>query len=240
MKMYGDLVGWYRLMTPPEEYEQEAAIYADGLRRARREVRDVLELGCGAGHNARWMKAAFRLTLVDLSERMLALSEELNPECRHVVGDMRSVVLGETFDAVFVHDAVAYMTSQEDLRAVMATARKHLRPGGVVLFVPDDVRDEFEEWTDVWENSDGERHLRFEEHNRDPDPADELAESLYRWTMTEGGETTVVEETHTFGMFDHATWLALLAAEGFLAERVEVEGELAEEIGAIFLGVLPE
>ncbi len=238
MKMYGDLVGWYRLMTPPEDYEKEAAIYIDCLRRARRPVREVLELGCGAGHNARWMKTAFQLTLVDINERMLALSRELNPECRHVVGDMRSLALEETFDAVFVHDAVAYMTSQEDLRAVMATARRHLRPGGAALFVPDDVRDEFEEWTDVWEKADGGRHLRFEEHNQDPNPADEQAESLYRWTMTEDGETRVVEETHTFGMFDSSTWLELLAAEGFMGERVQVEGELAEEVGALFLGVV--
>ena len=29
---------------------------------------------------------------------------------------MRSVRLGRTFDAVFVHDAIAYMTTEDDLR----------------------------------------------------------------------------------------------------------------------------
>ena len=57
---------------------------------------------------------------------------------------MRSVRLGRTFDAVFVHDAIAYMTTEDDLRAVFATAFEHTRPGGVALFVPDAVTETFE------------------------------------------------------------------------------------------------
>lgn len=41
---------------------------------------------------------------------------------------MRTVRLGRTFDAVFVHDAVDYMTSEDDLRHVIETAFVHCRP----------------------------------------------------------------------------------------------------------------
>ena len=44
------------------------------------------------------------LTLVDRAPAMLALSRRLNPGCRHVLGDMLSLRLGETFDAVLVLD----------------------------------------------------------------------------------------------------------------------------------------
>ena len=47
---------------------------------------------------------------------MLALSRALNPECEHLAGDMRTLRLGRVFDAVFVHDAVCYMTTRADLR----------------------------------------------------------------------------------------------------------------------------
>jgi hypothetical protein len=41
---------------------------------------------------------------------------------------------------VFVHDAVAYMTTERELRAAIETAFVHCRPGGAALFAPDHVR----------------------------------------------------------------------------------------------------
>ncbi len=46
---------------------------------------------------------------------MREVTRALNPECKHLPGDKRTVRLGGTFDAVFVHDAVMYMTTEEDL-----------------------------------------------------------------------------------------------------------------------------
>ena len=60
------------------------------LRTASIPVHEVLELGSGGGHNAGHLKAHFPLTLVDLSDEMLAVSRRLNPECDHLPGDMRS------------------------------------------------------------------------------------------------------------------------------------------------------
>ena len=48
---------------------------------------------------------------------MLALSATLNPECEHLEGDMRTLRLGRTFDVVFIHDAISYLTTEDDLRA---------------------------------------------------------------------------------------------------------------------------
>ena len=80
----------------------------------------LLELGSGGGNNASHLKKHFQMTLVDLSPGMLEVSRKLNPECEHLQGDMRSVRLGRSFDAVFMHDAIAYMTSAEDLRKRLA------------------------------------------------------------------------------------------------------------------------
>src|SRR5690242_17703724 len=105
--------------------------------------RMVLELGSGGGNNASFMKGAYEMTLVDISPGMLAVSRAINPECQHIEGDMRMLRLGRTFDAVFVHDAICYMTSAKDLKAAMRTAYEHCRPGGLALFVPDHVRETF-------------------------------------------------------------------------------------------------
>jgi hypothetical protein len=140
MKLYDELAEWWPVFSDPEEYRREAVHIGKVLRRSTRPApHTVLELGSGGGNSAYHLKARFAMTLVDLSPRMLAVSRKLNPECEHIKGDIRRLRLGRTFDAVFVHDAIAHMTTERDLRAVMQTAYEHCRPGGVALFVPDFV-----------------------------------------------------------------------------------------------------
>ena len=142
--MYDELAPWWPLLSAPADYGEEAAFYRGAiLGAAELEVRSVLELGSGGGNNASHLKRHFDLTLVEPSAGMLAVSRALNPHCEHVQGDMRTVRLGRRFDAVFVHDAVCYMTSEEDLLRAMETAFVHTRPGGSVVFAPDHVRETF-------------------------------------------------------------------------------------------------
>ena len=168
------------------------------------------------------------MTLVDLSEEMLAESRLLNPDCEHHQGDMRTVRLGRTFDAVYLHDAVDYMVTEADLRAAIATAYEHCRPGGIAVFVPDRTTETFEEDTDHGGNdgSDG-RGVRFLEWTWDPDPDD-------TWTLTEyafllrapEGSVRIVHETHRLGLFSRNEWLRLITEAGFTADAVaEVTSE---------------
>jgi SAM-dependent methyltransferase len=143
--MYGELASWWPLLSAPADYVEEASRYSALLHEhATGAVESVLELGSGGGNNAFHMKRAFgRLALVDRSPDMLEVSQGLNPDCEHHLGDMRSVRLDRLFDAVFVHDAICYMTTLEDLARVVETAAAHLRPGGVALLAPDYVRETF-------------------------------------------------------------------------------------------------
>ena len=127
MRIYGDLAPWFHLLTAPEDYAAEAERYRASILEAVPDARTLLELGSGGGNNASHLRAHFTCTLSDLSPQMLTLSRELNPECEHVLGDMRTLRLGRTFDAVFVHDAVMYLTTEDDLRACMVTAFAHTR-----------------------------------------------------------------------------------------------------------------
>ncbi len=148
-RLYGDLAGWWQAISPPSEYAEEGALYVEMiLSAANRPVREVLELGSGGGNNASHMKRHFAMTLVEPSEGMRRLSLALNPECEHLPGDMRTVRLGREFDAVFVHDAVMYMTTEDDLRAALATVAEHLAPAGVALVAPDATAEMFSEATE--------------------------------------------------------------------------------------------
>ncbi len=106
-RLYADLAWRMPLVTPPEHYTEEAALTRELLVAAcEGPARTRLELGSGGGNNASHLKHHFTLTLVDLSPDMLGVSRGLNPECEHVVGDMRSLRLGLAFDCVLIHDAI--------------------------------------------------------------------------------------------------------------------------------------
>lgn len=131
-RLYNELAGWFHPLTRPDDYVAEAASYRDTLLRvARSRPRTLLELGSGGGNNAFQLKRDFECTLSDLSPAMLEVSRSINPECAHLAGDIRALRLGRQFDAVFVHDAVMYLTAEEDLRRAMETAFLHCRPAGV-------------------------------------------------------------------------------------------------------------
>lgn len=213
--IYGELTPWYWLLDPPADHEDEGSYYREVLERARPEARTLLELGAGAGNNALFMKQRFQSTLSDLSEEMLALSRQQNPECEHVLGDMRSLRLGRTFDVVFVHDAIAYMQSPQDLLAAMQTAFEHVAPGGVAMFVPDCVRDSFVESTELHEHDAGGRSLRCMSWTWDADPTDSLYNVEYTFLLREGGEVRAVHDSHTEGLFSVQTWLESLRRVGF-------------------------
>ena len=222
-RFYGDLAAWWPLISPPEEYVDEAALAAGVIARAAVPVRDVLELGSGGGHNAVHLKARWTMTLVDLSPDMLAVSQRLNPECAHQQGDMRTIRLGRAFDAVFVHDAVDYMATEQDLRQAIETAFVHCRPGGLALFMPDHITDTFAPGTDHGgEDAPDGRGVRYLEWTWDPDPGDSWILTEYAFLLRErDGTVDAVHETHRTGLFGRDAWLEWLAAAGFAPDAME-------------------
>ncbi|GAB2583578.1 class I SAM-dependent methyltransferase [Microlunatus antarcticus] len=225
---YGDLAPWWPLISAPDEYVEEAAFAAELLAGAEPPTRTVLELGSGGGNNAHHLQQRFAMTLVDLSEQMLDVSRALNPDCEHLAGDMRTLRLGRTFDAVFVHDAIEYMTTEADLRAAVATAYEHCRPGGVAVLVPDDIAENFEASTEHGgRDADDGRGVRYLSWSTDPDPADSTTTTEYAFLLrSPDGSVQVAHDTHTLGLFGRETWLRVLAEAGFEARSVaEVTSE---------------
>ncbi|GAA1867226.1 class I SAM-dependent methyltransferase [Asanoa iriomotensis] len=223
-RFYGDLAPWWSLISPAEDYVEEAAFAASLLQPAR----TVLELGSGGGHNAVHLKKLFDLTLVDLAPGMLAESRKINPELSHHQGDMRTIRLKKQFDAVFVHDAIDYMTTEADLRRAIETAYVHTKSDGHAVFVPDATTEIFAPEADHGgvDGDDG-RGVRFLSWTYDPDPGDTTTVTDYAFLLKdENGQVTAVHETHVTGLYPRDTWQRLLRETGFVPEAVtEVTSE---------------
>lgn len=240
-RLYADLAAWWPLISPPEEYAEEAAFAARLLGLATGPVREVLELGSGGGHGASHLSPRFAMTLMDASAEMLEVSRRLNPGCAHIQGDMRTIRLGRSFDAVFVHDAVDYMTSEADLSQVVETAFEHCRPGGVALFVPDHTAETFEPGTGYGgaDGADG-RAARYLEWSWDPDTRDTWLLTAYAFLLREpGGTVRAVHETHRLGLFGRGTWLRLLGEAGFQARAITEETSEDRRPRELFAGLRP-
>lgn len=240
-RLYGELAGWWPLLSPHEGYLEEATYFGRVLTGATAPVRDVLELGSGGGHNAFYLRALFSMTLVDRSPEMLAVSERLNPGCTHRRGDLRRVRLGRSFDAVFVHDAISYVTTGADLDLAAETAFVHCRPGGVALFVPDFVAETFAPFTQHGghDGPDG-RAARYLEWVADADPDDTEVEAELVVALREPGRPLrVVNETHRMGLFGRAVWRAVLARAGFEVEAITEETSEDHTPRELFLGRRP-
>jgi hypothetical protein len=241
-RMYTDLAAWWPLLSPPADYVEEAAFYQRTLLEGcTRPCKTLLELGSGGGNNASHMKARFGMVLVDPAPEMLAMSRALNPECEHVEGDMRTVRLHRDFDAVFVHDAICYMTTEADLRRAIETAWLHCKPGGAALFAPDYVRENFVPGTEEGgHDGDDGRALRYLEWMWDPNPDDSTYVVDYAYLLREGMTVNVEHDRHIEGLFARADWLRLLSEIGFEPTVVPFEhSELEPGRHIVFVGRRP-
>lgn len=222
LKLYGELAVWWPLLSPLEEYADEAETFTQILAEAGLPAgATLLELGAGGGHNAFYLKKLFaQVTLSDLSPQMLEMSQQINPECTHVPGDMCTLRLGQLFEVVFIHDAIEYMSNLEMLEQALTTAFIHLRPGGLLLVVPDEVQETFEPATEHG-GEDGEdgRAIRFLEWSYDPDPADNSYITVYAYLLREkDGSVHMGQEKHLLGCFSLAQWHNVLEKVGFRPE----------------------
>lgn len=175
---YGTLAEWWPVLSPLEEYAEEA----------REILRLIVERRPGA----------------------------------HVPGDMRTLDLGRTFDVVLAHDAIDYITSEDDLARVFDVAWRHLCPGGIVVLVPDTVAEAFEPGESVsgGEAPDG-RAARLMEWVEAAAPGASQVAVHYAFLLRDAdGRVHSLYERHEAGLFPEAAWTRLLAARGFEVEVV--------------------
>lgn len=221
-RLYSDLAHLWPLMSPPEDYADEAelvrGVLQEHLAVSPGVRQSILELGAGGGHTLHHLSNSYDCTAVDLSEPMLDNCRQLNPQVRCVAGDMRSVRLDQTFDAVLIHDAIDYMTSEADVCKALQTAAAHLEPGGVLIVAPTYTLETFSDHeTEHDFNADGEIELTYFSYAHDPDPNDSTFELILVYLIRDAQtrQVQVIEDRHVCGLFGADHWQGMIRDAGF-------------------------
>lgn len=220
---YSDIAWTESIIAPPEGYVEETELFSKVIKEySKIEVRTLLHLGCGAGGNDYTFKRHFKITGVDISEDMLEIARDLNPEVDYLYGDMRTVRLRECFDAIAIPDSIGYMTTVEDLRSAIVAAYKHLKPGGVLL-ITGNIKEEFKENNFVYTGSRGDVEITIFENNYIPDPNGATYEATLIYLIRHKGKLEIYTDCHMIGLFNLETWLEILKEIGLEVKQMKLE-----------------
>lgn len=215
----------YDTMYANKEYDAECdAVEALLNRHSEDDIATILDLGCGTGgHLLPLTSRGFQVTGVDQSAEMLAQAQEKADHMGMAVtlhqGDLRTLALGETFDAaISMFAVVSYLTTNADLSAAFRAIADHLKPGGLFLFDfwygPGVLRDPPAERSRLIEQGDGGRLLRIASPTHDP-----LTQTVvvnYRLIHLEDDAiSSEVEEAHPMRYFFPQELRLLLSDAGF-------------------------
>lgn len=108
----------------------------------RNGVKDVLDLGSGAGRNTLYLaKNGFNVSALDISEVALQRLKEKDSSIERVHGGMTSIPLDDnSFDFVLC-TRVIHHGIMNDIRAAANEIKRVLRPGGLVFIVVPSTKD---------------------------------------------------------------------------------------------------
>lgn len=196
-------------------------------------VRRVLDLGCGTGgHAVILANRGYAVVGVDRSAGMLERARARASSARFELGDLGSVNLGETFDAVLMMFAVlGYQVGNAEVLAAFASARRHAQPGTLlfcdVWYGPAVLAQRPVDRVKVIDNVGGQV-IRVA--SGELDPLRDQCRVRYQLWRIEGGQVSAeVSEQHPMRYFFAPELELLLATAGFELVRLGAFPRLDDE-----------
>lgn len=222
---YNELAWTEEFLADPAEYEYEAGFYVDLIKGTARgdPPRTLLHLGSGAGMHDRVFKRHFTVTGVDLSPGMLEKARAKNPDVKYLDGDMRSIRLGQKFDAVAIPDSTDYLVTRDDLHRAVNTAAEHLKAGGVLL-VTAKPKETFQNNNFAYTGEKNGLHLTLLENNYINPYRPDTYEAVFVYLVRQQGELTIHTDHHVLGLFPKKTWEQVFLDAGLDMQKKILDG----------------
>ncbi len=221
-----DYAAAYDALYQDKDYAAECDLIERAFARySNKRVERVLDLGCGTGgHAIPLAERGYDVVGVDRSEDMLRYARQHGLRARFERADITQVDLGETFDAaLWMFAVLGYMTHNTDVAATLAAARRHLRPGGLLLadvwYGPAVLAQRPAERVKVIDMPSGEQVIRVA--STDLDTRHNLCAVSYRlWRIQDGRVCAEVGERHPMRYFFEPELELFARAAGFELLRI--------------------
>lgn len=200
-----------------KDYAAEATTIATLLRAAHPNAKTILDVGCGTGEHALYLKNhGFTVDGLDLDPRLLAVAREKLPDARFFEGDMAAFDVGKRYDAVMcLFSSIGYVKTLERVTSALRCFRRHLTEDGVIVvepwFAPDVLKD----------GPGSTRRAETDEVRveRTSHTAVEgrLSTLAFDYRVEDASGVRVVREVHELGLFAQAEMMASFRDAGLAA-----------------------
>lgn len=100
-----------------------------------RDVKAVLELGCGTGNNLQTFKKEFSLTGIDISAEMLKIAKKKIPGADFYLKDLRNFRFDKKFDLIIcLFDTLNHILLFNEWKRLFTNVNSHLNKNGLFIF----------------------------------------------------------------------------------------------------------
>jgi SAM-dependent methyltransferase len=100
-------------------------------------ARTILDVACGTGEHAKFLKHHYRVDGIDINESYLRAARLKNPTGNYTRADMLHFDLGCNYDVVTcLFSAIGIVRTFARLENAIACMARHVRPGGALIIEP--------------------------------------------------------------------------------------------------------
>jgi ubiquinone/menaquinone biosynthesis C-methylase UbiE len=120
-----------------KNYQHEATKLHALVKEKCPDAKTLLDVACGTGEHARYLKEWFDIDGLDLDQNLLDIASIKNPTCHFTLGDMRTFQINKKYDVITcLFSAIGYLTKAEEVVKTLNNFRKHLNPNGLIIVEP--------------------------------------------------------------------------------------------------------
>jgi predicted TPR repeat methyltransferase len=128
---------YYDLLYVDKDYESESDYVYSSLKKHKKSINTLLELGCGSGGHAKYLvNYTDKITGIDKSSQMIQEAKNKNIEkFEAIVSDITNFNLHQKYDAVIaLFHVISYLDQNNDLINCFNSVNSHLNKDGLFLF----------------------------------------------------------------------------------------------------------
>jgi len=135
--MFLDSAELYDTIYHFKDYARECKRLTNIIEEVMPGARTILDVACGTGEHAKFLKENYAVDGIDLNECYLRAARIKNPAGNYNRADMTDFALGLSYDVVTcLFSAIGIVGTYERLERAIACMARHVRSGGVLIVEP--------------------------------------------------------------------------------------------------------